>query len=348
MMQHQISGWQKFKQIKRAHYSLKILAALVVISLSAELLFNSKALIVSYQGELHFPVFSAQIPGHSFGLDYEYETNYRELKKLFQQQESDEFNNWVVMPLVPFNATENDFDTGVYPPAPPSVEDKHYLGTDSAGRDVLARLVYGFRIAILFSMTLLIVEYGVGVLIGCYMGFKGGWFDLLFQRLIEIWSNIPFLYVVMIMSSIITPGFWSLVLIMALFGWMAITWYMRTATYKEASRDYVLAAQMMGAGPWRIIVRHILPNAVSTIVTFIPFSVAAGITALTALDFLGFGLPAPTPSWGELLKQGVDHLESPWILLSVTCALSGVLLLVTFIGEGIREVFDPKHQTYYE
>ena len=343
-MNTQISGWQKFKRIKRAHYSLKILTTLILVSFAAEFLVNSKALVVSYNDKLYFPVLSAQIPGHEFGLDYEYETNYRELNKQFQSHKQ----HWLIMPPVPFNPTENDFETGVYPPAPPSVEDKHYLGTDSAGRDVLARLIYGFRIAILFSITLLIVEYGVGVLIGCYMGFKGGWFDLLFQRLIEIWSNIPFLYVVMIMASIITPGFWSLVLIMALFGWMAITWYMRTATYKEASRDYVLAAQMMGAGPWRIIVRHILPNAVSTVVTFIPFSVAAGITALTALDFLGFGLPAPTPSWGELLKQGVDHLESPWILLSVTFALSSVLLLVTFIGEGIREVFDPKHQTYYE
>lgn len=343
-MQQNISGWQKFKRIKRAHYSLNILATLILISLAAEFLVNSKALIVSYQGDLYFPVLSAQHPGHTFGLNYEYETNYRQLETAFLSQP----DNWLLMPLVPFNPTENDFDTGTYPPAPPSMTDKHFLGTDSAGRDVLARLVYGFRIAMLFSITLLIVEYGVGVLIGCYMGFKGGWFDLLFQRLIEIWSNIPFLYVVMIMSSIITPGFWSLVLIMALFGWMAITWYMRTATYKEASRDYVLAARMMGAGPWRIIVNHILPNAVSTIVTFIPFSVAAGITALTALDFLGFGLPAPTPSWGELLKQGVDHLESPWILLSVTTALSSVLLLVTFIGEGIREVFDPKHQTYYD
>jgi microcin C transport system permease protein len=338
------AGWHKFKTIKRAHYSLLILTTLVLISFAAELLVNSKALVVRYQGEYYFPVVSAQIPGHKFGLDYEYETNYRQLEKLFSQQK----DNWLIMPLIPFNATENDFDTGIYPPAPPSFKDRHYLGTDSAGRDVLARLIYGFRIAILFSITLLIVEYGVGVLIGCYMGFRGGWFDLLFQRLIEIWSNIPFLYVVMIMSSIITPGFWSLVLIMALFGWMAITWYMRTATYKEASRDYVLAAKMMGASPGRIIVRHILPNAISTVVTFIPFSVAAGITALTALDFLGFGLPAPTPSWGELLKQGVDHLESPWILLSVTFALSSVLLLVTFIGEGIREVFDPKHQTYYE
>jgi microcin C transport system permease protein len=152
----------------------------------------------------------------------------------------------------------------------------------------------------------------------------------------------------MIMSSLITPGFWSLVFIMALFGWMQMTWYMRTASYREASRDYVKAAKAMGASNFRIIYKHIIPNSISTIVTFIPFSIAAGISALTALDFLNFGLPAPTPSWGELLKQGVDNLEYPWIITSVVASLSIVLLLVTFIGEGIREAFDPKHEVYYE
>lgn len=197
-------------------------------------------------------------------------------------------------------------------------------------------------------LALLFVEYIIGVFIGCFMGFKGGLFDLLFQRIIEIWSNIPFLYIVMIMSSLITPGFWSLVLIMALFSWMSMTWYMRSASYKEANRDYVIAAKMMGASNFRIIYKHIIPNTISTIITFVPFSVAGGITALTALDFLSFGLPAPAPSWGELLKQGIDNLDYPWIISSVVIALSFVLMLVTFIGEAIREVFDPKHKIYYE
>lgn len=352
------SPWQKFKQLKRGYFSFIILLILIVLSCFAELIFNSKALVVRYQGELYWPIVSDAIEGQQFGLDYEYETNYRQLKKHFDSlsasskeqdsESSEQYHNFVIMPLVPYNPTEVDLSDGRYPPLEPSMESQHYLGTDTVGRDVLVRLVYGFRIAIFFALTLLLVEYLVGVLIGCFMGFLGGAFDLFFQRIIEIWSNIPFLYIVMIMSSLITPGFWSLVFIMALFGWMSMTWYMRSATYKEASRDYVAAAKMMGASNFRIIYKHILPNTVSTIITFVPFSVAGGITALTALDFLSFGLPAPAPSWGELLKQGVDNLDYPWIISSVVISLSFVLMLVTFIGEAIREVFDPKHKIYYE
>ncbi len=339
--------WQKFKRLKRGYFSLILLSALILISCFAELIFNSKALAVQYQGELYWPVFSSAIEGSQFGLEYEYETNYRQLKAIWEKDEENQ-SNFVILPLVPFNATEVDLSDGSYPPMPPNNLSQHYLGTDTIGRDVLVRLVYGFRTAIFFAITLLIVEYFVGVLIGCFMGFLGGTFDLIFQRIIEVWSNIPFLYIVMIMSSLITPGFWSLVLIMALFGWMSMTWYMRSASYKEANRDYVLAARMMGASNFRIIYKHIIPNTVSTIITFVPFSVAGGITALTALDFLSFGLPAPAPSWGELLKQGVDNLDYPWIISSVVISLSLVLMLVTFIGESIREVFDPKHKIYYE
>lgn len=348
MSHNNISPWQKFKRLKRGYYSFNILILLIVLSCFAELIFNSKALLVSYQDELYWPIFSPVIEGNQFGLGYEYETNYRQLKKLWAESSSNEYNNFVILPLVPYNATEVDLNDGFYPPNPPNAKSKHYLGTDTIGRDILVRLVYGFRIAIFFALALLFVEYFIGVFIGCFMGFKGGLFDLLFQRIIEIWSNIPFLYIVMIMSSLITPGFWSLVMIMALFSWMSMTWYMRSASYKEANRDYVVAAQMMGASNIRIIYKHIIPNTVSTIITFVPFSVAGGITALTALDFLSFGLPAPAPSWGELLKQGIDNLDYPWIISSVVIALSFVLMLVTFIGEAIREVFDPKHKIYYE
>jgi microcin C transport system permease protein len=335
--------WSRFKRIKRGYYSLLLLLFIIALSSGAELFFNSKALVVYYQGGLHFPVFTDTLEGKTFGLDYQYETNYRQLKKDWQQDP----DNWVILPLVPFNPTESDL-THSYPPSAPSFSQQHYLGTDTIGRDVLVRLVYGFRIAIFFALTLLIVEYIIGVFIGCFMGYLGGRFDMVFQRLIEIWSNIPFLYIVMIMSSLITPGFWSLVFIMALFGWMNMTWYMRTASYREASRDYVQAARAMGASNFRIIYKHIIPNTVSTIVTFVPFTIAAGISALTALDFLSFGLPAPTPSWGELLKQGVDNLESPWIIISVVTSLSIVLMFVTFIGEAIREAFDPKNEIRYE
>lgn len=349
------NSWRRFKSLKRGYYSLLLLISLMAISIFAELLFNSKALVVYYQGDYHFPIFNDPIEGRVFGLDYQYETNYRDLKQLWKNPvkpaantlRSNNKNDYVILPLVPYNATEVDLSHS-YPPNAPDFKNKHYLGTDMVGRDILTRLVFGFRIAIFFALTLLFVEYIIGVLIGSLMGYLSGRFDLFFQRIIEIWSNIPFLYIVMIMSSLITPGFWSLVFIMALFGWMQMTWYMRTASYREASRDYVKAAQAMGASNFRIIYKHIIPNSISTIVTFIPFSVAAGISALTALDFLNFGLPAPTPSWGELLKQGTDNLEYPWIITSVVTSLSIVLLLVTFIGEGIREAFDPKHEVYYE
>ncbi len=183
---------------------------------------------------------------------------------------------------------------------------------------------------------------------GSLMGYWGGWFDLIIQRLIEIWSNMPFLYVIIIVSSIFVPSFWILILIMAMFQWMGITWYIRTTVYKQKAREYVLAAQSLGASNRRIIFKHILPNSVSLIVTFIPFAVSGGIVALTSLDYLGFGLPAPTPSWGELLAQGTANLEASWIVTSVVIAMIAVLTMVTFIGEAIREAFDPKLHSYYE
>ncbi|GAB1263105.1 ABC transporter permease [Aurantivibrio plasticivorans] len=342
--------FNRFRSIGRGYWSAIILLVLILLSLVTELLINSRALIVSYEGEWYFPTYGAVIPGETFGLDYQYETNYRDLQKQFKAQGEDSSGNknWVLMPIVPYNAFENDFIEGSYPPYAPSITTQHYLGTDTVGRDILARLVYGFRIAIFFSLFLLLCNYSVGVAIGCLMGYWGGAFDLLFQRLIEIWSNIPFLYVIMIIASIIVPSFWTLILVMVMFSWMGMTWYMRTATYKEKSREYVLAAKALGAGTSRVVFRHILPNTVSVIITFIPFSVAGGITALTSLDFLGFGLPPPTPSWGELLSQGIANLQSPWIVSSVVTSLIVILTMVTFVGEAIREAFDPKRHTIYE
>jgi microcin C transport system permease protein len=322
-----------------------IITLLIFMSLASELMVNSRALLVNYDGQWYFPSYGAVIPGEVFGLGYKYETNYRDLQKSIKDEVTE---GWVLMPIVPYNAFENDLIEGKYPPYAPSIETQHYLGTDTVGRDITARLVYGFRIAIFFSLFLLVCNYVVGTTIGCLMGYWGGLFDLLFQRLIEIWSNIPFLYVIMIIASIIVPSFWTLILIMVAFSWMSMTWYMRTATYKEVARDYVMAAKALGASTPRIIFRHILPNTVSILITFIPFSVAVGITALTSLDFLGFGLPAPTPSWGELLRQGTENLQSPWIVSSVVISMILVLTMVTFIGEAIREAFDPKRFTLYE
>lgn len=337
--------WLRFRSIKRGYFSALFLIVLLVVSCFAELFVNNRALVVSYQGKLFFPTYGAFLPGTTFGLDYDYETNYRELGQRLAQSDR---GGWVLMPPVPYSAFENDLRESQYPPYPPSFASRHFFGTDTTGRDVLARLVYGFRIAMAFSLLLLTCNYAIGVAVGCAMGFWGGAFDLFLQRLIEVWSNVPFLYVIMIIASIMVPTFWTLALVMVLFGWMSMTWYMRTSTYKEKTRDYVMAARALGATSSRIIGRHILPNTVSVIVTFIPFSIAGGITALTALDYLGFGLPPPTPSWGDLLSQGTDNLDYPWIVTSVVCAMIAILLMVTYIGEAVREAFDPKRFTYYE
>ncbi len=336
---------RRFKSIRRGYYAFIIFCVLIAASLAAELLINSRALVVRYQGHYYFPTYGEMIPGTRFGLDYPYETNYRKLSLLFQKENT---GNRVWMPPIPFNPYENDLREHAYPPFPPSFADRHFLGTDSSGRDIVARLVYGFRIAIFFSLTLLVVNYTIGVSLGCIMGYWGGVFDLVFQRLIEIWSNVPFLYVIIIISSIVAPNFFILILIMACFGWTGLTWTMRTATYKEREREYALAAKALGASDIRIIFKHIIPNVVSVIVTYAPFSIAGGIVALTSLDYLGFGLAPPTPSWGELLQQGWDNMDAWWISGSVIAAMVFTLIIVTFIGEAVREAFDPKLYTTYE
>ncbi|MFC1521669.1 ABC transporter permease [Elusimicrobiota bacterium] len=338
---------KRFRSIKRGYYSFIILSLLILACACAEMLVNNRALLVQYNENLYFPTYGSIHTGKDFGLDYEYEVDYKSLKKKFRQENKGDF---VIMPPVPYNAYENDLkeDGMSFPPYPPSTKEKHYLGTDNTGRDILARLFYGFRTAIAFAILVLIFEYMIGVTIGCLMGFLGGRFDLYFQRVIEIWVNIPKLYAIIIVSSIMVPTFGSLAGIMIFFGWTTITWYMRTSTYKEKTREYVMAARALGASNLRIIFVHILPNAIAVLVTFIPFSVSGSIIILTSLDYLGFGLPAPTPSWGELLRQGTENLSALWIASSVVASMVAVLLLVNFIGEAVREAFDPKKHTVYE
>jgi microcin C transport system permease protein len=342
---------QRFKSIKRGYWSFLFFIALLLMSVFGELFVNSRALLVRYEGKFHFPTYADMIPGKEFGLGYDYETNYRELAARIADKVNDPdeaTGDFVLMPPVPYNAFETEERDDVYPPFAPSLADKHYLGTDSVGRDIGARLFYGFRIAISFALVLLACTYVVGIALGCIMGYFGGLFDLLFQRIIEIWSAIPFLYVVIIVAAVFPPSFPILVSIVVLFGWMGMTWYMRTATYKEATREYVLAARALGASRTRIIFSHILPNTVSIIVTFIPFAISSGIVTLTSLDYLGYGLPPPTPSWGELIDQGMNHLDDKWIIASVLAAMIIVLTTVTFIGEAVREAFDPKQHTTYQ
>ncbi len=337
---------RRFRAIKRGFWSFLLLSLLFFLSLIGELLVNSRALMVRYEGGIYFPTYTAFHPGTDFGLGYDYETNYRELEaKLAAENRGD----WVLMPPIPYNARENNYREGIYPPTAPSLADRHLLGTDTTGRDIFARLFYGFRIAFCFALLLMLTEFVIGIVVGCAMGYFGGTVDLLGQRGIEIWSLLPTLYVIIIISSIVQPNFWSLLAIMGLLSWPGITYYLRTASLKEKARDYVSAAWLLGASPPRVIFRHMLPNLISTLITFLPFVIAGGMTALTALDFLGFGLPPPTPSWGELLKQGTANLRNaPWIVGATFSAMVLVLVLVTFIGEAIREAFDPKKHTVYE
>ncbi|MBE4586089.1 peptide ABC transporter permease [Vibrio navarrensis] len=334
---------RSFKGIKRGYYSFVLLSIMLVLSLFAELLINSKALMVKYQGEYFFPVLSDVRTGSEFGQASSSEANYRELQKQFAEQGGD---NFVLLPLVPWNPYEQDF-SGDYPPTAPDAQSKHYLGTDVIGRDILARLVYGFRTAMGFALLTMIISYAIGTTVGCAMGYWGGKFDLFVQRLIEVWSMVPFLYVIMILVSIVQPTFALFVGINVLFGWMGMTWYMRTMTYKESAREYVMAARALGASTGRILFNHILPNTMVMIVTLAPFTIAGNITALTALDYLGLGLMPPTPSWGELLQQGKSNLDAPWIVSSVVASIVAVLVMVTFIGEAIRAAFDPKKFTRY-
>ena len=336
---------KRFRSIKRGFFSLILFGFMLLLAIFAELWINNRALLVYYEESFYFPIYGSIIPGKVFGLEYAYETNYKQLQKKFRQQGG---ANFVIMPLVPYSAFEIDLPETEFPPFAPSLASRHFLGTDAIGRDMVARLVYGFRVCIAYSLSLLFMTFVIGIALGCLMGYWGGKFDLFFQRLIEVWSAIPFLYIIMIIASIVEPNLLMLVVISVIFGWMGMTWYMRTATYKEKARDYVMAARSLGASNARIIFHHILPNAISLIVTFVPFSVAAGISGLTALDFLGFGLPPPTPSWGELLQQGTTNLQALWIISSIVTALVMVLVSITFIGEAVREGFDPKMHTTFE
>ena len=238
----------------------------------------------------------------------------------------------------------------VVPPNPPDMLRRHYLGTDSQGRDVASRLLYGFRISIFFALFLVLIGQVIGTLIGSLQGYFAGRFDILSQRFIEILVSIPFLYVVIILAALLTPSFWLLVGIMAIFQWISITFYMRTEMYREKTREYCLAAKSYGASHLRIIFRHLLPNCLTPLVTFTPFAIVGAIFALTGLDYLGYGLPAPTPSWGQMLDQALlsENRSKLWLTLAPFSAIAVTLVLVVFIGESVREAFDPKQYAKYE
>ena len=329
--------WQKFKSLKRGYYSLIILSSLYILSFLLPVLINNKAIIVKYNDNYYFPILTGYIPGKTFGQDVPGEAKYRPLKKRFDDSES---NNWLILPLYPYSPYEDITSDGNKMYEPPS--SKHWLGTDNTGRDVFSRLCYAFNISISFALILTVLNYLFGILIGGCMGYYGGKFDLFFQRIIEIWSSLPMLFVIIIISSIIKPSFFLLIGIYTLVNWISMTYLMRAEFYREKSKDYVAAALSMGQSDFKVMFKHILPNSLVPIITYFPFSVVAGISALVGLDYLGFGLAPPTPSWGQMLDVGLQNISKWWMVFSPVAAQFLTLLSIVFIGEGVREAFDPK------
>ena len=339
---------RKFTTIKRGYYSFLILIVVYAISFILPILINNKALVVRYHGNFYFPIMS-YYPASEFGMDAIGEPNYRELKKVLSSENA---GNWVFMPPYPYSATESLLELPGSPPHRPSRE--HIFGTDDRARDVFARLAYGFNVSLTFALLVLLISFAFGIFVGAMIGYFGGKLDILGQRAIEIWSSLPFLYTIIIISSIIIPiyipgrnlvaqpSFWLLIAILAIFDWMGITYYIRGEFYREKAKDYVGAAIAMGVSEPAIMFKHILPNALTPVVSFAPFGIVANIEALVTLDFLGFGLPAPTPSWGELIGQGVNYLTDWWLIFFPLGAVFITLLLIVFIGEAVREAFDPK------
>ena len=331
--------FNRFRKIKRAWYSFILLSGLFLLSLFSEILCNDRPYILSYEGRLYFPMFHFY-PEKEFGGKYLTEADYVTLRN------SDAFinsENWMLLPPIPHSPLHSYMDLQGTPPHPPSA--KHWLGTDSSARDVFARLLYGFRICMLFSLILAAISTLFGILIGGVQGYFGGLIDMVMQRLIEVWSSLPFLYVVILVGTIYSRSFIILILILSLFQWIGLSYYMRGEFLKIRSLNYVKVAKTMGMSNFHILFRQILPNGLTPVITLLPFQIVGGIGALTALDFLGFGLQPPTPSWGELLSQGLNNLFAPWLAISTVVCLFTTLLLATFIGEGVREAFDPRSST---
>ncbi len=331
--------FNRFRKIKRAWYSFILLSGLFILSLFSEILCNDRPYILSYEGRLYFPIFHFY-PEKEFGGKYLTEADYVTLRN------SDAFinsQNWMLLPPIPHSPLHSYMDLQGTPPHPPSA--KHWLGTDSSARDVFARLLYGFRICMLFSLILAAISTLFGILIGGVQGYFGGLIDMVMQRLIEVWSSLPFLYVVILVGTIYSRSFIILILILSLFQWIGLSYYMRGEFLKIRCLNYVKVAKTMGMSNFHILFRQILPNGLTPVITLLPFQIVGGIGALTALDFLGFGLQPPTPSWGELLSQGLNNLFAPWLAISTVVCLFTTLLLATFIGEGVREAFDPRSST---
>jgi len=328
--------WIRFKRNRRGLYSLIIFAVLFGLSLFAEVLSNNKPLIIRYEGQYYFPLWR-MYPETVFGGDFETEADYRDP---YIRERLTGGENFAVFPLNPhsFNSINQSLDRPT--PAPPSRD--NYLGTDDRGRDVLARLLYGFRLSVLFGAALTATGMLLGIVAGAVQGYFGGRIDLFCQRFIELWGSMPELYLLIIFASIFKPSMLLLLILLSMFGWMGLSDYVRAEFLKGRNMEYVKAAKALGVGNLTIMYRHLLPNSMTPVITFLPFRMSGAILALTSLDFLGLGVPPSTPSLGELLAQGKANIEAWWLSLSTFAVLVGTLILLIFIGEALREAFDPR------
>jgi microcin C transport system permease protein len=333
-----VRRWNAFKANRRGYVSAIIFLVLFITSLFAEFIANDRPLLVSYDGGIYSPVLK-DYPETTFGGTFTTATDYTDpyVQNLIAEK------GWSIWPPIPFNYRTT---VGNLPgPAPTAPDGLNWLGTDDNARDVAARVIYGFRISVLFGLILTIASTVIGVLAGAIQGFYGGWVDLLFQRFLEIWGGMPFLYVLLILSSVIEPGFWTLLGITLVVSWTWPVGVVRAEFLRARNFEYVRAAKSMGMSDWRIMTKHILPNALVATLTFLPFTLSGSVTTLTALDFLGLGLPPGSPSLGELLQQGKENLQAPWLGATGFFVIGAMLTLLVFTGEAIRDAFDPRKTT---
>lgn len=324
-----------FKNNRRGFWSLWIFLLFFFVTLFAEFVANDKPFLVYYGESIYMPVFESY-PETTFGGSFETEADYSDpaVKEFIAR------NGWMITPVVPYNHRTVAWDLPVPAPSPP--DQQHWLGTDDQARDVVARMIYGFRISVLFGFTLTIISAVIGVSAGAVQGYFGGWVDLLFQRFIEVWSGLPTLYLLIILASVVEPNFWWLLGLLLLFTWMGFVGVVRAEFLRARNLDYVRAARALGATDTVIMYRHVLPNAMVATMTFMPFLLAGSVTMLTGLDFLGIGLPPGSASLGELLAQGKANLQAPWLGLTGFFVVAILLTLVIFIGEAVRDAFDPR------
>lgn len=335
--------WRKFRSLKRGWYSFLLLSGALLLSVFNPILVNNQALIVHYQGQTWYPAIGRFHEATEFGQRTIGEADYRALQRAWADDASAEPDAWIVLPPYPYHPNESllkDPTLKGPPPHPPSRT--HWMGTDDRGRDVFARLVYGYRLSMVFGLSVVVLSYGFGVTVGAVLGYFGGRVDMVGQRLVEIWAMLPFLYTIIIVANMVKPGPHLLAVLLAMFAWVAISLYTRGEFYREKAKDYVAAAVAVGESDASIMLRHILPNALTPVISFAPFALVGAIVSLVSLDFLGFGVPPPTPSWGELANQARNNITEWHLALFPLGAMFLTLLMVVFIGEAVREAFDPK------